>query len=86
LPPLDAAYRELDGATVHHAGSAWRLCIWGIHQVGNERWIQMSASNGSVDHDLVLHAGQGARTSQLLASIEAWLACPLFPGGIIHVR
>ena len=69
---LDDIYRELDGSVAHHDGLNWQLRVLAIHEAGAERWIQLSATSGSVEHDLVLHMTPHARTGNVIASIEAW--------------
>jgi hypothetical protein len=85
LLSLEDLYRELDGALARHGGVAWRLRILGIHLVGDERWIQVSAAAGGTRHDLVLHMSQGSRGDDAIASIETWLAHPLPAIRVIHV-
>jgi hypothetical protein len=81
---VEELYQELDGAVVHDHGLTSRLCVLGIHEVGAERWIQMSA-DGSTVHNLVLHVAHTARRRDLIASIEAQLANPVSTSDIIHI-
>jgi hypothetical protein len=81
---VEELYKELDGAFVRDHGLTSRLCVFGIHEVGAERWIQMSAA-GSTVHRLVLHVTQTARSREVIASIEARLASPVSTSDIIHI-
>jgi len=75
----------LDGATILTNGTLWRLSVWGIHQIGADRWVQTSVAAPSGQHELVLHMARGSRTRDALTSIDQWLGSP-FPGNrIIHV-
>jgi hypothetical protein len=76
--------RELDGVMVRSGGSLWRLLVFAIHDMGAERWIQLSAI-GVETYDLVLHAKEPVPTDRLIASIEAWIAAPALTDRLIHV-
>jgi hypothetical protein len=84
-PSLDDIYRELDGAVVHQDSLSWQLRILGIHEAGAERWIQLTAASGPLEHDLVLHMNPGARTANVITSIEEWFDTPVLAGRIIDV-
>ncbi len=81
----DDIYQELDGATILSNGSTWRLSIWGIHQVGADRWVQMSVGTASGCHELVLHMARASRGRDALTSIDQWLASPCPTSRVIHV-
>ena len=85
MPSLKTIFDELDGALVLQAGIRWELRIWGIHEIGVERWIQMSASGGSTKHDLVLRLACSARVPDIVASLESWLGCLTPASRIIQV-
>ena len=78
-------YRELDGATILSHGSTWRLSIWGIHQIGADRWVQMSVGAASGCHELVLHMARASRTRDALTSIDQWLGSAFPTSRVIHV-
>jgi len=78
-------FRVLDGATVQgHAGS-WHLSVWSVHEVGAERWLQLSATTTSSREDFVVHMAPGTQTRDALACIEAWLGYPASQNRVIHV-
>ena len=76
--------RELDSVTVRSGGSIWRLLVFAIHDMGTERWIQLSAI-GVETYDLVLHAKEPVPVDRFIASIEAWIAAPALTDRLIHV-
>jgi hypothetical protein len=75
---------ELDGVMVRSGGSIWRLLVFAIHDMGAERWIQLSAI-GVETYDLVLHAKEPVPIERFIASIEAWIAAPALTDRLIHV-
>jgi hypothetical protein len=77
-------YNELDGALARQGELAWRLRVSAIHEVGADRWIQLSAA-GSTGCDLVLQVTQAARSTDVIASVEAWLADPVATSRVIHL-
>lgn len=84
--PSEDIFQVLDGATVKSDIGAWHLSVWGIHQIGTEQWLQLSATASSAREDLVVHMGQGTRVRDALASVEAWLGYPAAgQSRIIHV-
>ena len=78
--------RQIESATISHSGLTWRLKVWGIHQIGAERWVQMSASDQLHHHDLVVHLASDADPSDAVATLATWLRSPIPDGQIIHVR
>ena len=82
--PVQALYRELDGAIVRRAEANWPLSVYAIHETGIDRWIQLAAP-GPGKHDLIVHATAGARSDEIIASVEAWLADPAADTRVIHV-
>jgi len=84
LSPEDI-YQELDGATILSTGAQWRLSVWGIHQIGADRWIQMAVEAPSGRHELVLHMSRASRGRDALTSIDQWLGSPFPPSNVIHV-
>ena len=82
--PLQALYRQLDGAIVRRAEANWPLSVYAIHETGADRWIQLTAA-GSGERDLIVHATAAARSDEIIASVEAWLADPASSGRVIHV-
>jgi hypothetical protein len=78
-------FTRLDGATILSNGSTWRLSIWGIHQIGADRWVQMSVGTASGCHELVLHMARASRSRDALTSIDQWLASPCPTSRVIHV-
>ena len=78
-------YQELDGATILSNGSTWRLSVWGIHQIGADRWVQMSVGTASACHELVLHMARASRSRDALTSIDQWLASAFPTSRVIHV-
>ena len=82
--PLQALYRELDGAIVRRADANWPLSVYAIHETGADRWIQLAA-DGSGEHDLIVHATSATSTDDIIASVEAWLADPGSSGRVLHV-
>jgi len=85
LPPVEELYRELDGALARQDGVGWRLRIFGIHTVADDRWVQLSAVAKGVRHDLVLRMALGTRGRDAIALIEGWLAHPLSGSHVIDV-
>jgi hypothetical protein len=75
---------DLDSVTVRSAGSIWRLLVFAIHDMGAERWIQLSAI-GVETYDLVLHAKGPVPIDRFITSIEAWIADPTLTDRLIHV-
>jgi len=47
--------------------------------------VQLSAANGSIQRDVVLHVKPDARSIEVITSIEAWLAGMFDSTQIIHV-
>jgi len=78
-------YQELDSATILASGAVWRLSVWGIHQIGSERWIQLSAEAASARHELVLHMSKAGRSRDALTSIDQWLGSPFPASRVIEV-
>ena len=78
-------YQELDGARARQGGLTWRLRIYAIHEVGAERWIQLAAAGATV-YELVVQATHAARSCDVIASIEAWLADPVSTSRVIRLQ
>jgi hypothetical protein len=81
---VEALYRDLDGAVARHAGTTCTVNVYGIHDMGTERWIQLSVA-GDRACDLIVRAARTASSSAVLGSIETWLANPRPDGRNIHV-
>jgi len=84
-PSIEELYRQLDGVLVRHGGVEWRLRILGIHPVGDERWVQVAAVAGGLEHEMILHMATHAQGSDAIASIQSWLRQPLPGSRVISV-
>ena len=82
----DDLCEQLENSFIELSNRRWHLTVWGVHEKGADRWVQLSAAtNGSVQRDVVLHVKADARPSEVISSIEAWLAGMFDSTQIIHV-
>ena len=81
---VETLYRELDGAVARHAGTTCTVNVYGIHDMGTERWIQLSVA-GDRACDLIVRAARAVSSAAVLGSIETWLANPRPDGRNIRV-
>ena len=78
-------FEQLESAALPHSGLMWRLRVWGIHQIGSDRWVQLSASDQLHQHDLIVHLGPDARASDVVAALGSWLSSAIPDSRVIHV-
>ena len=81
----DDLCEQLENAVIELGNRRWHLTVWGVHDKGADRWVQLSAADGLAQRDVVLHVKPDARRVDVMSSIQAWLAGLIDANQIIHV-
>ena len=77
--------QQIESVVACQGSLTWRLRVLAVHDVGPTRWLQISVSDGSTNHDLVACLAPGSTSRNVIAAIESWLAYPGWTSRVIDV-
>lgn len=71
--PADALFQSLDGLMLPVLGRVWLVEVFGIHDLGNARWLQIGLHEGATSHLVTQKISFGGSLREASKALSAWV-------------